>query len=30
MTKILVDGNWIGFTKDPEKFLTEFKGLRSV
>jgi len=30
MTKVSVDGNWIGFTEDPEGFLKEFKELRSV
>jgi DNA-directed RNA polymerase II subunit RPB2 len=30
MTKILVDGNWIGFTEKPAKFLDEFKKNRSV
>ena len=30
MTKILIDGNWIGFTYYPLQFLKEFKELRSV
>jgi DNA-directed RNA polymerase II subunit RPB2 len=25
-----VDGNWIGFTKNPESFISQFKNLRSV
>ncbi|CAK74549.1 unnamed protein product (macronuclear) [Paramecium tetraurelia] len=30
MTKVLVDGNWIGFTRNPEQFIHEFKNLRSA
>ncbi len=30
MTKILIDGNWVGFTEKPDKFLYEFKKNRSV
>lgn len=30
MTKVLVDGNWVGFTRNPEHFISEFKNLRSA
>ena len=29
LTKILIDGNWIGFTGAPEEFMNLFKGSRS-
>lgn len=29
MTKILIDGNWIGFTDMPELFLRNFKDMRT-
>jgi DNA-directed RNA polymerase II subunit RPB2 len=29
LTKILIDGNWIGFTDSPESFMVTFKSSRS-